>query len=562
MKRIFALLMALCLLLPAAMAEESRLLAQARTDLTEVLGYTAEEAARFVFEDREEADGTVRFWPADHPDWVYTESRGADGMIRGATPFDTGFSYACGENLTRELLRQAREKGWFAHWDADALAAVLDVLREHERGRAATDLLLAQTGAQAVDALLETCYGPRARWTAAVHGLRDETLAENGLTAEETPFHTPGVRSYTGRDLSSIATTRVTLFEGEAPEDLKEALSDPHLAGWRLQSGAAVFHDWQGLEILAPYSGAGLAAFEKDGRRQLVQLVVRDEGWQVFPLGEKALRQTGDYRVTYDGMHLRFVVEYLLDGDETLRFYLSPTTGNPGGEFQAYCRIDAGERVNRRTGAAEWISLNGYATPTWKEEEQSPDGRPVAVSFMPFLGIWDIADFPVSPEAGQASRLPENTVVTIGAVNFRSRTSSRSKSYGQLMGGVMLPVLEEVPGDPLPWIHTRLGAYDGYVVWNYVDDVNGYLNINAPQPVARANSEISLKKGTGWLAGTAATLPAGTKMHVVMEDGGWLYVCVPRGEWTDSMDLNGVFGWLKKDDVTTAAMPCQLDWTE
>ena len=33
-------------------------------------------------------------------------------------------------------------------------------------------------------------------------------------------------------------------------------------------------------------------------------------------------------------------------------------------------------------------------------------------------------------------------------------------------------------------------------------------------------------------------------------------------ELADSMDLNGVFGWLKKDSVTTAAMPCQLDWTE
>ena len=54
-------------------------------------------------------------------------------------------------------------------------------------------------------------------------------------------------------------------------------------------------------------------------------------------------------------------------------------------------------------------------------------------------------------------------------------------------------------------------------------------------------------------------LPGG---HLVLEDGGWYYVCVPREEMGCLMDVQGTCGWLKKEDVITAGMACQLDWLE
>ena len=70
------------------------------------------------------------------------------------------------------------------------------------------------------------------------------------------------------------------------------------------------------------------------------------------------------------------------------------------------------------------------------------------------------------------------------------------------------------------------------------------------------------KNGTGLFAGTVASFPLGTKMHVVMEDGDLLYVDVPRGDMAYLMDPEGTFGYVKKDDVFMASLNCILDWME
>ena len=88
---------------------------------------------------------------------------------------------------------------------------------------------------------------------------------------------------------------------------------------------------------------------------------------------------------------------------------------------------------------------------------------------------------------------------------------------------------------------------------------DGFDCLGADLPDGRDNI---LKNGTGLFAGTVASFPAGTKMHVVMEDGDWLYVDVPRGEMEYLMDPEGTFGYVKKEDVLMASMICMLDWTE
>ena len=182
-KVLSACLVIIALCLPSfAGAGEIDLMPYAISNLTEVLGYTAEEAEAFVFERRE--GGEVAFWHPDHPDWVYTVFIDRKtGQISGTTPFDTGYARYRGENTVRELMRAVREKGWFAAWDRDAREEMLALLNK-ENIRISTELLFAESAGSAAHGFFESCYGPEFGWTEALSGLFGSVLEEYGLEWE------------------------------------------------------------------------------------------------------------------------------------------------------------------------------------------------------------------------------------------------------------------------------------------------------------------------------------------------------------------------------------------
>ena len=131
-----------------------------------------------------------------------------------------------------------------------------------------------------------------------------------------------------------------------------------------------------------------------------------------------------------------------------------------------------------------------------------------------------------------------------------------------LNAGTLLPLLEELPGDPNPWVRTKVGFLEGFVTETYVyTGQPRHAQLNA-LPAVEAQKEIPLKKGTGLFDGTVQTLPAGTKMHVIIENGDWLYVDVPQGEIEFLMDVDGAFGYVRKADVTFLSTIPGLDWAE
>lgn len=79
---------------------------------------------------------------------------------------------------------------------------------------------------------------------------------------------------------------------------------------------------------------------------------------------------------------------------------------------------------------------------------------------------------------------------------------------------------------------------------------------------AEAKKEIALKRGTGWLDGSVGTFPAGTRMHVVFENGDWLYVDIPSGEMDWVMDPEGTFGYVLKNDVEEMSVSRLIEWPE
>ena len=104
-------------------------------------------------------------------------------------------------------------------------------------------------------------------------------------------------------------------------------------------------------------TGKGLAAFEKDGKRQLTQLSCLDGQWIIHPLGTNALYPAGDYRVTFDAMQNAFAVQYRLSDDETASFYLSPGFSRRDDITRVSTAFDNYERVNWKTGEAVWITV-------------------------------------------------------------------------------------------------------------------------------------------------------------------------------------------------------------
>ena len=557
-KRIWILALVFLMLISNASAQADSIREFAENCLTEVLGYTVDEVKDFVFEERE--DGVLAYWPKEHPTWVYTTAYKNNIPWHSTTPFDTGYTGFCGENAVRGLLKTIREKKWISQWSEENKNAFLEACLENNV-RISTELYLAETAAQALQGFFESCYGPTAGWTEALWELRDSVFAEYGLTPEETPFHVPGVRSFSRRrDYQKDVLRTYTLFEGGAyPEELKEAFSDPHLTGWTCHSGALRYDDSE--QNPGERNGKGLAAFEKDGRRQLVQVVYWDGQWTVYPLGANALYPTGDYRVTFDAQHTAFAVQYRLNDDETAAFYLSPDQAWQNQSILFYTAINSYERVNRKTGEAVWIGLYSSGMPTWQKE--LPLAEMVA-NFPSYLGVIPITEFPTTLEASRRSvfsGMPEGYVYSVG-VNLRTQRSSRSASHGVLNAGTLLPVLERLPGDPSEWIRTKVGFLEGYVVETYVrDGQTQSARLNA-LPVAEAQKEIPLKKGTGLFDGTVQALPAGTKMHVIIDNGDWLYVDIPQGEIGSLMDVNGTFGYVRTGDVTFLSIIPGLDWAE
>ncbi len=147
-------------------------------------------------------------------------------------------------------------------------------------------------------------------------------------------------------------------------------------------------------------------------------------------------------------------------------------------------------------------------------------------------------------------------------VNQRTQRSSRSATHGVLNAGTLLPVLERLPGDPSEWIRTKVGFLEGFVVNTYVHDGQTQSGRLSALPVVEAQKEIPLKKGMGLFDGTVQTLLAGTKMHVIIDNGDWLYVDVPQGEIGFLMDVEGTFGYVRKSDVTFLSTIPGLNWAE
>lgn len=575
MKRTFGIVLTALLLIPCvALGTSLRddALRYAKSCLTEVYGYTAEDADAFTFEIQESDDGvTVTYF--NHPGWEYRVTRSADGSLSATSPFVTVPLYDAypGESSVRQGLYAARENGWFTRWDDESVRSGMAAWLK-QWGITPTPALAdgmangSLTAAQALSEYFLSCYGPESAWPQALTEWRDEELDSYGFVSEPVSQPSEGVRTYPLEDV------QVTEFSGETPPELASALSNPNLSGWTPGSGAYVVR--QGHE------STGLTVFERGEERMLCSLWHGADGWFFLPVGDKVLLPGREVTVRYGGGGA-FELCYPISDAESESFSVTPIARAASENHTLrYCRLNGYVYENADTGAFFQIDSKtgdaGVSCHWYRMTSRASAGQAATVSYTPvllplFLDFWDISAFPRTEAAfyeAEGDVLPDGLGVVTG-VRLRRETSTRSDILGDYFSSVTVEVLEELPGDPYPWYHVRIGRTEGYMSGIYVAypgsvcSMKPLQNESSLPPMATATVDTALKAGTGWFDKTLADLPAGTRLRVLAEQGDWLHVTVADGPmgWlalTDGLED----GYVKAADVRMAATEAQLDWME
>lgn len=593
MKRLFTTFLCALLLLSApALAQENaddKPIISAKSLLTEVYGYTQEEADTFEFTVTEtDMQWHVEFCPKEHPEWIYKGSFDKPGgsFAGSSTPFHTNYSKYPGENGIRDTLRGAEKNHWFTQWNDASKAAFSEMIQKN----GITPVYALQAGlqdknytaAQAIDDYFVSCYGEKYEWPPAVYQWHDEVLAANGLTLVLTAFDISsrrGIHTRVVKDRGMSWTFTATEFLGETPSGLTQAFAHPKLEGWTCLCGAL-------LTVEKPEKNSqlmerGLAAFAKGEERLLAALYRKSpaDAWSVSPVGGNALLKNRDLYISYDGQKSAFIIEYPISGFDSECFRCQLAFSGRANYTQPLCKLIDYSRTNRENGSGVIIDNDGgklqagvywYHIITYQAEKPAKEEIIPAI-FPDYLDFIDAAQFPKSAEecqqaAAKSFILPEGYGIT-SSVHLRAQTSSHSADLGMYEPGTLVKVLETLPGNEYPWYHVRAGLAEGYMSSNYVTygdsaSIADTVSISTPLHVAKTKKACALRKGTGWLDGTVMDLNAGTKMHVIAVVGDWLHVVVPQGEPGWMMDVNGTDGYVKASDVLQAGTSLQLDWMD
>lgn len=572
LKTIFLLALVMALASSQALAgtPQSKWVGTAKIHLTEVYGYTTQEAENFTFSD--DGKGELRFWQKDRPGWVYTLSYDPQSLqeTAGSSPFyGGGFTRFPGENDIRYVLSKARDNKWFSTWDDQARQGFREAINTWGNIRLTLNLSAGlQAGdisaAQAVEAFFDSVLGPEALRTQAALEWRDEILKDNGLKPE-APYQMTAGRPFQIGLIPNFPAT-YTRFLDQPPVSLNAAFSHPFLAGWTCLGGALI----QRQHLDPGLVNTGMAAFEREGQRLLLMLEGNEKrGWQALPVDGQPLRPGQDLQILHNEDGYSFDIVYAISADETEVFTVHPAKMQ-GEEGYFVCRLSRYRLENRQHRSFfEAKSTQGG----WELTARKADGDNTwltadGAAFAYMDAITDIASFPTTLKAWQTPPkplVPEGTAMLAG-VHLREKTSSRSRDLGLMNPGTLVKVLGTVKGDPFPWLHGQIGTKTGYMSTHYVAQP-GEMGIASPSavsplPMARARQDLQLKAGTGLLDGKVMDLQQGTKMHVLSRDGHWLYVVVPRGDIAWLMDVDGHYGYVKAGDVDIRPTSIQLDWLE
>ena len=543
----------------------------AKDTLTEVYGYTEEQADHFQFLFH--AEGELEYWPdEDHTAYCYRLyfDPATGDTISYTTPFyDGGFENYPGEGNIRSVTNAFVENDWLHHWDSDSIAAFSQ--KVYEWGEIVPTQTLAEglksgniSSADAIQGLFLSCFGPEEAWTHATTVWLKELLGESAETAnastagENTVSHTKDEQFEI--ELKNGSHCAVFYYLETIPEAAN--LNRFTEQGWTLKEG--ILADYilprQDNDMQDNFD-RGFFVLEKDGQRMGVTLIRKGGEWESHPVGPCILSDR-DFTMTLQtgGVDLTFRIEYESKEGRTV-------TCNCFADGNAFIHLDnysitdesSGDRfLLYSEGSGKWFWLSNRSG-----QENTGGGDPRYISNV--YAMMHFAELPDSPESYEAwNRFPfPDGYYMVTGVHLREQTSSRSRDLGLLNSGAVIHKTGEKDGDPFSWYQAEMGFLKGYVASQYicVDDVGVPTgDLYDPLPVAEASRKADLKSGTGWFDGKITDVPEGTRMHVLFERDGWFYVVIPQGDLGFHMDVNGTYGFIPKDTVWIGNTGYDLDW--
>ena len=559
MKKAIILLLGL-FLLPMAALGEGDAAADFRHLLVSSFGYTEEEAADFQMELTIEGNkSTVRGWPKDRPEWVYTDEEEIirdSGMKRfqELSPFESGPGIGREGNL-RRILREEKEQGWFKNWEQGGRDAFWIRMEETEYIQyhfLSKEHLPQVTPGQALDFLFQLMMNHPVRWTPALWQWYEEERAARGINETSNAY----TALYLEDGVYARTPYALHLFREEIPMEFQAAFSHPQLEGWQFLSGAVDEFGKSG-------SATGLGAFGKGEERLLVMIKRNnnDPAWRTYPVGMPYHLQGKDILISCAHDAALFIVD-LSRGTMKEHLLLSPESVS---DTIAYLRIEEYSQSNTETGEGFRIYENQFVT---YQPGQEPVYQTLPGWVLGFAS--DERDLPLPAAYEECLTydppLPEG-YRAVGGVHLREKTSSHSRNLGEFYTGALVKMTGTLSGDPYPWYQVEIGFLKGYMASNYADLTHRPSSLRpqdcAPLKVAQTTKKTPLRWGTGLLDSKKRDVQPGEKMHLLAMLGDYYYVSIPcSGQPGRFIDAEGEYGYIHKNDVKIAGTALQLDWLQ
>lgn len=563
MKKTLACILFFLLFPLLSLAEGNDLARQVESILHATYGFTEEEASRFAIAIRK-MDGqySAKAVHPEHTAWVYGfEWEDPAWGPRITSPF-TRSDISQWEYFLRTSLREMEGMiGEWETWGRESFLTYLWSSGQLPNIFPVQQMLSEISPAQGVDILFYAAMGPQGKWTPALWQWRSSVLAAWQLEeAEEAKNFSVAMAAPHSADPEAFLC-RVLQFEGDIPAQYASIFAHPMLEGWQFLSGA--LWEYEG-ERAAAAGNRGMALFGQGEKRLVIQLHQDhpDHSWQLFPAGEIPFLAGKEISVNPRIDKYSFFLDISLSETESESIALSCLYHGGG---KGYCNILSYTRVNRETGEGVQIADDRMVL---YGNGRAPESIILPGEILGYLNFLGDRSLPATEEeclAFDALFLPEGYAMIQG-VHLRQKTSSHSADLGSFYGGAIVEILGTEKGEPFPWKRVRIGDLEGYIAANYVGDIAGMSGARLQDlyllPVAKATKETALRESSHLLAGKKAELLLGTKMHVLGERGDWYYVCIPREEPGQFMDMDGTCGFILKKDVITAGTALQLDWMD
>ena len=150
----------------------------------------------------------------------------------------------------------------------------------------------------------------------------------------------------------------------------------------------------------------------------------------------------------------------------------------------------------------------------------------------------------------------------IVGVNLRENATGKSKTWGKYTAKVQ--ILGQKAGSDAPWFNVRVGNLEGWASGIYVhrqrketqEDVYGAAV--TLHPVGRIKRRTALLQTHG--GESIMQLEQDVYVHVLGECDGFLHVIVPRGELTWMTDWDGIYGFVRKEDLAVGISKADASW--